>query len=381
MSFLGSNLIQVRRAIEDLERADDSEALRKVGADLPFQELVGLATKLVKRSDELNQTRNQLEESRRREQLSSVATQVAHDLRSPVLALTALSRELDKLSRDELTRSIETSARRIDQISKDILDRYKVTATKAGTYTFIYPILQAVVAESALVSPSIQIHLDIACEDRALGLQIPESDLGRIFSNILSNATSAVDRKRSGDVRVTVKNSFSFIEFIFEDAGQGMTTEVLDIVLRKGGTFNTPNGHGLGLPYVKNTLAQFQGRIKIESDWMKGTCVYLSFPKPPVPSWLISGIDVLPNSKIAIIDDVTSVLELWKNKLTNFDSEFFRKPSDSRRADLFIVDQEIRGSAETGRQYLERNAIASKTSLSTGHHAQEKNNKECERRG
>lgn len=379
--FLRSTLIPVRCAIRDLETADDTAALRKAGAELPFQELVGLATKLVKRSDELYQMRNQLDEAKRREQLSSVATQVAHDLRSPVLALSALSREVENLSKEDLIRSIETSAKRIDQISKDILERYEITTVKSyGGYTFIYPVLQTVIAEASLVSPNIQINLDIDDRDLSLGLRIPEVDLGRIFANILSNATAAIQRKSSGTIDVSVRNTSGLTEFIFKDSGQGMTSEVLSTVLNKGGTFNTPHGHGLGLSFVKSAIAQFQGNIRIESDWMKGTTVYLIFPSTIPPSWLATEINLNPNSKLAVIDDDSSILEAWKRKIGKQVS-VFKKPENLIVADVYIVDQDIRGHPETGLQYIEKNSIAPKAILSTAHYSDERIQKEVERIG
>lgn len=372
--FLRSTLIPVRKAIKMLEKADDTEALKDVGANLPFQELVGLTTKLVKRSDELNKTKHQLEEAKRKEQLSAVATQVAHDLRSPVLALTALSKEVDKLSKEDLVRSIETSARRIDQISRDILEKCEVRpVSNFKGYTFIYPVMQAIVAETKLVTPAITVSLDLSEHDQYLGLNIPEADFGRIFANLLSNATSAVTRKGHGEVHVSVRSSATMLEIIVRDSGQGMTDEVLKTVLEKGGTFNTPNGHGLGLSYVKSSIGQYQGGLRIESAWMKGTTVFLSFPLSSTPSWLVSDLSLSSNSKIVVVDDDISILDLWKQKLSDskISAELLTRPPEKLDADLLIIDQEIRGNAETGLQYIERNQIASKSVLSTGHYSDE----------
>jgi signal transduction histidine kinase len=369
MRFLRSTIIPVRRAIQELAQADDTQALRSVGAKLPFRELVGLTTNLVKRADDLNKTKQDLQEAERKAQLSAVASQVAHDLRSPVLALTALSKEVNKISKEDLAKSIGTSARRIDQISKDILEKCEVKspAQLETGYTFIFPVLQTVIAEASLVTPEVPIKFEVLPTPKSLGIRIPESDLSRIISNLIGNATAAVIRKGSGEITVSVEDSFETVALIIKDTGQGMTEQVLRAVLEKGGSFNTPHGHGLGVSYVKSITYQHGGSLDIQSGWMEGTTVRLTFPQVATPSWLVSELQLVKDSKIIVIDDDRSIHNMWRDKLEGFDCDFFTKPPQDAEADLYIVDQEIRGHSETGLQFIERSGIAGKAILSSGH--------------
>lgn len=380
MRFLRSTLIPVRRAIQELSGADDIQALRTIGSKLPFRELVGLTTNLVRRSEDLNQTKHALQEAKRREQLSAVASQVAHDLRSPVLALTALSREVHRLSKEDLAKSIETSARRIDQISRDVLEQCEVESNApVSTYTFIVPVIQTLIAEAKLVNSNVSVSFDHG-HFLSSAVGVSESDLSRVLSNLLINSISAIQRRRSGEIEIKLSQDESRVLIQVFDTGEGMTPEVARTVLEKGGSF-TPHGHGLGLSYIKTVCNDHGGSLSIESQWLEGTTASLQFPRPLTPSWLANEVLLPRDAKVVVIDDDPTIHDLWQRKLKGFDCRFLFKPEANLNADLFIVDQEIRGYSETGLNFIERTGIQSRAILSTGHSSDSEIQAEVERLG
>ncbi|PIR23401.1 MAG: hypothetical protein COV44_02860 [Deltaproteobacteria bacterium CG11_big_fil_rev_8_21_14_0_20_45_16] len=366
IKFLRSTIIPLRKSIESLEGVESASDFESVFKYLPFKELVGLASRLSIRSRELADTKSALAEAKRKAHFSHVATQVAHDLQSPVAALKQISENLERIKKEDAIRSIRTSARRIDQISKDILSHFEVIdAHSKSSITFVAPVVESIVGEISLAHSDVEeIKTDIPSSLMAAVTTISESNLARSLSNLINNAIDAVERKGSGQVFVKLSEDGENILLSVEDTGLGMKEEDLHKVRTTGGTLHE-GGHGLGLSFVKSVVSEVGGHLQIESSWQEGTTITLFLPKTRTPSWLIEKVLIAPESKIVVIDDDPSILDFWKRKLKSRNAEFFDHVPDQIKGDLVIIDQEIHGSKETGLDVISRLEHKDRAILST----------------
>ncbi|TVQ77144.1 MAG: sensor histidine kinase [Bradymonadales bacterium] len=369
LQFLRSTILPLRRAIEDLGRVETAEDFDSVIKDLPFSELIGLATRLASRSRELTETKTALEEAELRAQSAHLASQVAHDLQSPVAALKQVAGNIDRLATDDVVRSIKTSARRIDQISRDILCHFQVDGkSQRPGVTFVFPVIQTIVDEIKLAKSAGKIEIECNISDHLMGTwtSLSESDLGRCLSNLVNNSIDAIRRKGMGSVQLSVAETANEMLIVIEDTGLGMKPEDLNKVRIEGGTLHE-GGHGLGLSFVKDALESIGGQLRIDSTWMEGTKTTLHLPKVSRPSWFIDRLEIPSGSKIVVIDDDESILGVWKLKLIGMNASFHSRIPESFDCDFLIIDHEIRGEKETGAEVIERLQLGQKAILSTSY--------------
>ncbi len=366
--FLRTTILPVRKAIEKLEKVESVSEFDVILKDLPFKELVGLTSRFSSRFRELAQMKAALYEAERKAQLSHVASQVAHDLQSPVAALKQVSENMERIQKEDVVRAIRTSARRIDQISRDLLNQFQTTGDEStSSVTFVVPVIETIVGEIHLAHSDknpMEIQCHIPSELRSSITTLSESNLSRCLSNLIKNAVDAVIRKGSGNVQIYLVEESNEILITIEDTGLGMKAEDLEKVRTSGGTLHE-GGHGLGLSFAKTVLASIGGHLKIESSWMKGTKTIIYLPKISKPEWLLNGREIHADAKIAVIDDDPSILDFWKRKLQAWNVSYYSSIPGKFECDLLIIDQEIRGAQETGLLVIERLSLGPKAILST----------------
>src|SRR5262249_7293909 len=116
-------------------------------------------------------------------------------------------------------------------------------------------------------------------------LEIPEtlpavgggqSDLERIFFNLMSNARDAM--ADGGRLTVRARTDGGGVEILGEDTGRGIPAE--DLPRLPEPFFTTKeDGTGLGLSICRSLLWQMNGDLGIESEVGKGTRVRLRIPR------------------------------------------------------------------------------------------------------
>jgi signal transduction histidine kinase len=101
----------------------------------------------------------------------------------------------------------------------------------------------------------------------------------QIFTNLLKNAFDAVENcsKRKITVKTLIKSEK--ICFYIKDTGVGIKPENLDKIFDIGFSTKEPGkGTGLGLVITKQMVNSYKGKIKVESEYGKGTAILVCFP-------------------------------------------------------------------------------------------------------
>jgi PAS domain S-box-containing protein len=106
-----------------------------------------------------------------------------------------------------------------------------------------------------------------------------ESQMNRVFSNLISNALKYLDPERKGYIKIFGHKDNNFTYYSVEDNGIGMPDsqqkKIFDLFHQ-----NDPkkSGIGLGLNIVKQIIDRHNGNIEVESETGQGTKFTISLP-------------------------------------------------------------------------------------------------------
>lgn len=104
-------------------------------------------------------------------------------------------------------------------------------------------------------------------------------DVEQIFFALAQNAVHAAEGVRDHCLRILGTRRGEQIELQFTDDCGGMPPEVLDRVFEPFFTTKPPGaGTGLGLCVVERLVSQAGGRLRVESQWGRGTTFFVTLP-------------------------------------------------------------------------------------------------------
>ncbi len=204
------------------------------------------------------------------------ASEVSHELRSPLMTLNA-SIEVLNNSREELSSRNQTAldlltddVDRFTVLVQDLLEisRYDVgTASLQSEPLDLVEFVRQVVAHSPY--PAAQID---AGELQHLVIQGDKRRLAQVVANLLDNAT----KYGGGTTRVELRDRGEWVLLAVEDEGTGVAPEERNVIFDRfsrgsaGGSRGAGSGSGLGLSLVTEHVGLHSGQIWVE-DRRDGT--------------------------------------------------------------------------------------------------------------
>lgn len=206
--------------------------------------------------------------------LSKVAKQAAHDIRSPLSALNILSRTCLTEMPEEAREMMAAAIQRINDIANDLLT---APVAQAAQGICVVAEIRQIIEEKKLVNKNIEINFVAHSEEQSFTSKLSKADLQRMISNLLNNAIEA-SANRKGPITVEVIFYPTFIDIVIIDQGKGIPAKVIANIGSEGFSFNK-NGSGLGLYHAKSTLSSIGGKLSISSKIRVGTRVKLRVPK------------------------------------------------------------------------------------------------------
>jgi signal transduction histidine kinase/CheY-like chemotaxis protein len=327
---------------------------------------------------------------------AELAHQVAHDIRSPLMALEVLLSEEIGLDNDQL-RLVRSATTRIRDIANDLIsrptnDRHERSANGLGKSCLIFPLIEAAITEKRIqFRDRTAIQFESAAEGSAgfAFARVVEPELNRIISNLINNSVEAME---VGCVRVTLRVDDATVIIDVTDNGIGIPSHLLGEIGQKGFTFGKENSHsgsGLGVYHAKKTLLNWGGNLSITSQVSKGTTVSLTLPVSGPPAWFKGLPQVKADTQLVIVDDEPSAMLVWKKIFPNtclngFGSvEAFREWKKDRtaiaqhsKAALHIVDYDLRSNCN-GLSLIRELAIQGTSVLVTSRYNDETVQKEA----
>jgi|GEM_PF-1849342 len=301
------------------------------------------------------------------EEISKVAVQVAHDIRSPLAALNTATQEgLSELS--EPTRILIRSAvSRLRDIANLLLEKNRgdiIPRSKNGSDSveLIPNLVDSLTAEKRYQlqqDNGISLTVDLSARSFGAFARVEPSQFKTVLSNIIDNAMQALSDGK-GSVAVRVLTDDVSVSIIVEDNGKGISEDLIPKIFDRGFTHDKEEGSGLGLYHAKQMITQWKGTIEVVSSRGKGSTIRICLPKAPAPRWFANSIVIDPGMTIVILDDDMSIHEIWNNRfrkagidnpvvhLMNIDEcEQFLDRSKPLSA-AYLFDYQILGDQRTG---------------------------------
>lgn len=231
--------------------------------------------------DQLEESAVKLAQSEREQAWREMAKQVAHEIKNPLtpmrLSVQSFERKFnpnDPKIHDKIKEYSETLIQQIDvmsSIASAFSDFAKMPKQKKERIEVISVVKSA---------------LDIFSEDyvfysprhEELYGELDKTQLIRIVTNLIKNATQAVEQTLNPRIEVRVFEVDKQIVIEVEDNGKGIEEDVKHLIFEPKFTTKT-RGMGLGLPMIKNIIEAYKGTISFASAAGVGTTFKVTLPK------------------------------------------------------------------------------------------------------
>ncbi|MGI9614515.1 MAG: ATP-binding protein [Acidimicrobiales bacterium] len=199
------------------------------------------------------------------------ASEVSHELRSPLMTLTA-SVEVLENARDEMTPRMQTA---LDLLSSDIArfqtlveDLLEISRFDVGTAALQADAMLYAEFVRAAVDAATHVEVDVQVDESVENV-IVEADkrrLARVVANLIDNAA----KYGAGATRVHLSRTDHTVSMAVEDAGPGVPLEERFVIFDRfsrggaGGRRGYDTGVGLGLSLVAEHVNLHGGRVWVE---------------------------------------------------------------------------------------------------------------------
>lgn len=334
--------------------------------------------------------------------LVDLAAGVAHDIRSPLIALDVIIKDIKNISEDQRI-VIRNSANRINDIANNLLTQYRQrkNAELENTASHIKPellsdLLMSLISEKRAQHRNDAVKIILNIEEIAYGKfsNIAASAFNRVLSNLIDNAFEAFADE--------IKISLSFLNLTGKnrlniqilDNGSGIAPEDLQKIINGESISTKAKGHGLGLPHAFKAIEEeWGGNIHIRSSVNVGTTIELMLPEATTPRWFLSKLIVNPKESIVILDDDESIHQVWKKRFTQIYADFnfvnHYHPQDllcwdrnnQSITNIFLIDYEFVGCQTNGLDLIEDLNISDRSYLVTSRQEDSNLRDRCEKMG
>jgi signal transduction histidine kinase len=225
-----------------------------------------------------------LEKSKKLEELNNIATQAAHDIRSPVMALESFVSTCSDFDSKKV-KIVSDAAKRVNQIADDLLIEYrKEYSINIDSYFGEKPTVSELVElikeeKSILQSNFRKFKINIHGEIKFLVPEVKfQLEIKRILSNIITNSIEAFENS-NGMIDIILSEDQTWYTIEIKDNGVGIPSEIKDKIFERGVSFGKKTGTGLGLTAAKELIEKNRGDIRLTSKPGIGTIVQLTFNK------------------------------------------------------------------------------------------------------
>jgi nitrogen fixation/metabolism regulation signal transduction histidine kinase len=280
--FLSSYITRSIKSITDkMKRTRLNERNEKIVLNSASAEIGILVEGYNNMIDELEESAVKLATSEREQAWREMAKQVAHEIKNPLTPM--------RLSVQSFERRFDVTdpniKEKLKEYSNTLIQQIDVMSSIAAAFSD-FAKMPKPKKEKIEIIGVVKMALDIFIEDdvsyhpmeKELYANLDKTQLIRIVTNLIKNATQAVEEKETPiiDVKVYCKEDKIFIEV--SDNGKGIKEEVEHLIFEPKFTTKT-SGMGLGLPMIKNIIEAYDGSINFSSKEGQGTVFTVILPK------------------------------------------------------------------------------------------------------
>lgn len=320
---------------------------------------------------QISSLESQMKEDAARVAGAELALSLAHDIRSPVLALEMALKNESGIEKEVINNAVT----RIQEISKNLLAKYKREDDSSNSR--LSDSVVEIIQEKKASLGSLHVHFgfernglqDANCD------QVVLSNLKRILSNLFNNAIEARDGKKETIVNVSVSRSRNgFVKVSVWDNGRGIDGKLLPSIGQKGFSHDKVSGNGLGVYQARKTIENWGSVLSVQSE--VGVFTQIEFEVPITSVIPEAGEKILLCHRVVVVDDDLSIHSLWSKRLEAFDFDvlYFERLIDFEswmegygldEQVSFLVDYEL-GAKINGLDLISKYGISHRSFLVTG---------------
>jgi FixJ family two-component response regulator len=179
-----------------------------------------------------------------------------------------------------------------------------------------------------------------------------------MLSNLINNAIEALPNQHGLiELNLNIKDQ-KWCNISIKDNGQGIPAHLIEQIKQKHFSYGKIGGQGLGLSYVYEQVNKWSGSLQITSQVNHGTTIDFTVPLASSPNWFCSNLHLSSYKTLFVVDDDSSIFELWKAKLKDLNLELIhiQTPDDflkriieiDQTNHFVIIDLDYMGSTLNG---------------------------------
>ena len=214
-------------------------------------------------------------EARKFEAFNRMSAFVVHDLKNLVAQLSLMLRNAERHSENpEFQRDMLTTVKNVvERMNKLMLQlRTGATPVENARPVDLEAVVRRVCAAKAPLDPPIELELSTGVT--AAG---HEDRLEHVIGHLVQNAIDATSKGGSVTVKLHDDGAFALIDV--KDTGTGMSSEFVRERLFRPFETTKPAGMGIGVYESAQYVEGLGGRIQVDSEPGRGTCVRVLLPR------------------------------------------------------------------------------------------------------
>ncbi len=232
----------------------------------------------------LEQSTELLKSSEREKAWREMARQIAHEIRNPLTPMKLNVQYLEKAYAEKdlkfgekLHKTSQNLIKQIDTLN-EVAGMFSDFSKTGVRKTQKSDLVKTLNESLALFKKSYDITFDVVLPgNEAIMVNASESDLIRIFTNIIKNAIQAMEGNFSKRIEIKLEKQANGWSLYIRDFGKGISKEHRKNIFKPYFTTKS-TGTGLGLAIVKNMMHEMGGSVDFESSEGEGTQFHLFFP-------------------------------------------------------------------------------------------------------
>jgi PAS domain S-box-containing protein len=218
-----------------------------------------------------------------------LAASMSHEIRNPLVAIKTFAQLLperfeDADFRHEFNHIVVKEIDRLDQIITQINNFAHPPELELKAIDVRAPVKKALEIARSQFDANGNVAVETSLPDDLPKVLGDETALAEAFAHLVANAAEALSGQEKPRITLSAKpvregNRASAVVVTVRDNGKGISPELKEKVFSPFCT-TKPRGMGLGLPIVKRTVFDHNGRVDIDSS-SRGTLVSVMLPVSP----------------------------------------------------------------------------------------------------
>jgi len=275
----------ITKSIQTVSEKINQTALHKRNEKIVLkdasQEIYNLVNSYNSMVDELGESAAKLAKSEREQAWREMAKQVAHEIKNPLTPMRLTVQSFEQ--RFDINNPNIKS--KLSEFSKSLIQQIDTMSSIASAFSN-FAEMPKQKREELNVIEVVKLALDIFYEDYIhffhtkdiLIAELDKTQLIRIITNLVKNATQSLESQEHPKIEVKVKEVNANVIISVADNGKGISEEDATKIFEPKFTTKS-SGMGLGLPMIKNIVEAYNGNITFTSEINKGTVFTVSIPK------------------------------------------------------------------------------------------------------